>query len=74
MALLYTGLYLVEVKLLTIRKMNLTALNNITPYTVNNSLVNQTEDIGVNLISNANELTNGYFGLGIMMIIFIMLV
>ena len=53
--------------------MNLTALQNITPYQVNNSLINNTNEIASNLISNANTQTNGYFGLIIMIIIFIVI-
>jgi hypothetical protein len=53
--------------------MNLTALNNITPFSVNTTLINESTEIGANLVSNANQQTGGYFGLGIMMIIFIFL-
>ena len=53
--------------------MNLTALQNITPLTVNDSLVNETTTIGTKLISNATQTTDGYFGLGIMVIIFLFL-
>ncbi len=52
---------------------NLTALNNITPFEVNTSLINESSTLAPNLISNANTLTNGYFGLGIMMVLFIFL-
>lgn len=53
--------------------MNLSNLNNITPYEVNNSLINETSLIIPNMISNSNTLTQGYFSLGIMIIIFISL-
>ena len=53
--------------------MNLTALNNLIPYTVNNSLINETSQIGINLAVNANTQTQGYFGLGIMIVVFILL-
>ena len=53
--------------------MNLTALQNITPYQVNNSLINNTNEIASNLISNANTQTNGYFGLIIMLIVFVII-
>jgi len=53
--------------------MNITALNNITPYTVNNSLINDSTQIGTNLISNANTQSDGYFGLGLMIAIFLFL-
>lgn len=54
--------------------MNLSALNNLTPYTVNNSLINDTTQIGSNLVSNANTSTDGYFGLAILIVIFIFLI
>jgi len=53
--------------------MNLSNLNNITPYEVNNSLINQTETIIPNLITNTNELTGGYFALGVMIMVFLAL-
>lgn len=53
--------------------MNLSNLNNITPYEVNNTLINQTETIIPNMVTNANTLTDGYFGLGLMTVIFIAL-
>ena len=53
--------------------MNISALNNITPYTVNNSLINETAEIVPNLITNANVQSQGYFGLVIMIIIFLFL-
>lgn len=53
--------------------MNLSKLNNINPYEVNNSLINQTETIIPNLVTNSNELTGGYFGLGIMVMVFLAL-
>lgn len=53
--------------------MNITALNNITPYTVNNTLINNSENIASNLVQNANQTSGGYFGLGIMMVTFLVL-
>jgi hypothetical protein len=53
--------------------MNISALNNITPYIVNNTLINDSKEIGTNLVSNANVQTQGYFGLGIMIVIFLVL-
>ncbi len=53
--------------------MNLTKLNDIQALEINNSLINETTEILPNLVSNSNELTNGYFGLGIMIITFIVL-
>jgi len=53
--------------------MNLSNLNNITPFEVNNTLINETEQIIPNLITNSNELTGGYFGLGMMIIVFLAL-
>ncbi len=53
--------------------MNLTALNNITPFEVNNTLLDVTEDIAINIANNANEATGGYFGLGVMISVFFVL-
>jgi hypothetical protein len=52
---------------------NLTALNNITPFVVNNSLINETSDIGANLVTNANVQSQGYLGLGMMITLFLVL-
>lgn len=51
--------------------MNITALNNITPFTLNNTIVNSTTDMTSSMINNANSTTDGYFGLGMLLIIFI---
>jgi len=53
--------------------MNISNLNNITPLEVNNTLINTTSEIVPNLISNANTTTDGYFGLGLMITMFIFL-
>ncbi len=53
--------------------MNLTNLHNIAPLEVNNSLINETNEIIPSIISNSNSLTDGYFGLGIMTVIFVVL-
>jgi hypothetical protein len=53
--------------------MNLTALSNITPFEVNNTLLNNTEDIAINIVNNANDTTGGYFGLVMMSAIFFVL-
>lgn len=54
--------------------MNISALNNLTPYSVNNSLINNSADIGSNLVTNANTQTGGYLGLGIMIMIFLAII
>ena len=53
--------------------MNLTKLQNITPFEINNTLINNSEEIGSNLISNANQSTGDFFGLGVMLVTFIVL-
>jgi hypothetical protein len=53
--------------------MNLSKLNNITPFEVNNTLVNDTALLVPNAVTNANTLTDGYFGLGIMIVVFVAL-
>jgi len=53
--------------------MNLTKLQNITPLEINNSLLNNSAEIGPNLISNANTSSQGYFGLVFMLTVFIFL-
>lgn len=50
---------------------NLNQLNNLSTLEINNTLINNTQEIGSNLITNANNQTGGYLGLGIMIIIFI---
>lgn len=52
---------------------NISNLNNITPFEVNNSLINSTTEMIPNLYSNANQTTDGFFGLGIMVSLFIFL-
>ena len=51
--------------------MNLSNLDNIAPPPINNSLINDSTQLVPNLISNSNNLTDGYFALGMMVIIFI---
>lgn len=53
--------------------MDLNALTNITPFEVNNSLLNNTEQIGINLVNNANTTTGDFFGLGVMVVVFVVL-
>lgn len=53
---------------------NLTALNNITPLTINNSLINDSSTLIPNIIENTNNMTGGYFGLGVMLVLFIVFV
>jgi len=51
--------------------MNLTALNNIQPFEVNTSLINNSAEIGTNIVNNANVTSEGYFGLGVLVSIFL---
>lgn len=50
---------------------NLTPLNNISTFEVNTSLINESSTLAPNLVSNANTATNGYFGLGMLIVLFI---
>ena len=52
---------------------NLTALENLTPPDINISIVNDTTQIVPNLIANTNTLSDGWFGLLVMIGIFIWL-
>ena len=49
---------------------NLTPLQNISPFIINTSIVEDADTIIPNLISNANTQTNNWFGLLIMLILF----
>lgn len=49
---------------------NLTALQNIQPFLLNTSIVENSDTIIPNLVSNANTQTNNWFGLLIMIILF----
>ncbi len=51
--------------------MNLTALQYLEPYEVNNTLINDSSQLAANLVDNANTQTGGYFGLGMLIILFI---
>lgn len=53
--------------------MNITALQNITPFSVNNTLINNSQDLTTNIVNNANSVSGGYFGLGILLITFFVL-
>ena len=53
--------------------MDLNALTNITPFEVNNTLLNETSTIGTSLVNNANTTTGDFFGLGVMTVVFITL-
>ncbi len=50
---------------------NLTALQNITAFELNTSIINDSNQIIPNLISNTNSLSNGWFGLLVMIAAFI---
>lgn len=51
--------------------MNLSALNNITPLQLNISLINNSENIVSSAVSTANEVTDNYLGLGLMITFFL---
>lgn len=46
---------------------------NLTNLTVNNSLVLNAEDTIPNLVQNTNELSQGYWGLGVMTVVFVIM-
>lgn len=50
---------------------NLSALNNISTLEFNNTIINDSRTMIPNLFNNANNLSEGYFGLGVMVVIFI---
>lgn len=52
---------------------DLTLLSNTTTLNINMSLVNDSTTMLPNMISNANDVTDGYFGLGVMIVLFIAL-
>ena len=52
---------------------NLTALENITPFVLNSSIVNNSEQLIPNMINNANAQTNNWFGLILLTSIFLYL-
>lgn len=52
---------------------NLSALQDLTPLIINTSIVNDTENILPNLVANTNTLTNNWFGLLVMIGVFIWL-
>lgn len=52
---------------------NLTALENIQPFVLNASLVNDTSTLVPNLVSNTNTMTNNYWGLIVMASVYIYL-
>jgi len=49
-------------------------LNNISTLELNNSLFNDSTNTVVNVVNNADEVTRGYLGLGVMIVIFIVLI
>ena len=52
---------------------NFSSLNNLTTLTFNNSLINNSNNMTESIINNADTVTTGYFGLGVMLITFIVL-
>ncbi len=54
--------------------LNLTALKNMTPLEFNTTGIADPETAVTTLITNSNDVSQGYFGLGIMLMIFIALV
>lgn len=52
---------------------NITALNNIQPYVVNATLINDSTTIIPGMIENANHTTGGFFGLGIMVMLWLLI-
>lgn len=53
---------------------NLEALNNLTPLSFNTTDISDPTLMVDALVSNSNEVSQGYFGLGIMIIVFVALV
>lgn len=53
---------------------NISALTNMQPFILNNSLINDTSTLVPNLIANTNTATNNYWGLMIMAAIYIFLI
>ncbi len=56
------------------KMVNLTALQNLTPLILNTSIVNNSDTIIPNLISNTNTQTDNWFGLLIMLVLFFYLI
>jgi len=52
---------------------NISALNNLTPFVPNTSLISNSNKTIANLITNANTVSDGYYGLLVMMILFLFL-
>lgn len=50
-----------------------TILNNLTTLTFNESMYNDSTQIINNIVDNADVVTEGYFGLGVMLVVFIVL-
>lgn len=55
-------------------KMNISALQNMTPLNLNTTAFSSPNDIIPTMLTNANTTSDGYLGLGIMLSIFIVLV
>jgi hypothetical protein len=50
---------------------NFSVLGNMTTLTLNNSLINNSDELIVTSINNANSITGNYLGLGILIVIFL---
>lgn len=53
---------------------NINNFGNSTQFNLNMSMINDSSTMLPNLISNANDVTQNYFGLGVMIVIFIALI
>jgi hypothetical protein len=53
--------------------MNITALSNLTPLTLNYNNITNASTLVPQLITTANDVTQGYYGLGIMIAIFLVM-
>jgi len=54
--------------------MNLSKLSDLTPLVINTTNLTESENIVPNLISSTDTASQGYFGLGVMLVVFIVLV
>lgn len=58
----------------TDKMVNFSSLNNITTFSFNTSLINDSKEIIPNMAANANTVTDGYFGLGFMVVVYLILI
>ena len=52
-------------------KMNITQLQNIPPFSFNNSMVNDSTEILTNMTTNVDSASGGYFGITVMLVLYI---